>query len=420
MRIDVITLFPEFFEGPLKTGLIGKTLEEGRAEVAYVDPRTFTQDRHRTVDDAPYGGGAGMLMKPEPLAQAIRCARARGPGPVVLMSPQGRRPTQADLQRWSSAEHLILVAGRYEGYDERVRDLVDDEVTLGDFVLTGGEYGALTLIDGVLRLLPGTLGNADSSAGDSFSEGLLEHPHFTRPASFEGQPVPEVLRGGDHAKIEAWRRAQSLRRTRARRPDLLTRVGLSPEDRQALWSDSVERPAALTLAVQCRPDPQALADLADLAVSYGVDRVYAVAARGEQAELQVALEAAPQRSYATPLPPPKRRKPAHPRIERRPGDLIEVLPSFDALTGDPKNHVVATTRFCGVQGSVLDPVALRQPAPDGARWVLAVGPELVSAKGIRSNGVQAVLAPLRVGTRHAGFSQVLLAAIHLDRVFGEA
>lgn len=419
MRIDVVTLFPTFFDGPLSTGLVGKTLAEGRAQVGCVDPRAFTQDRHRTVDDAPYGGGAGMLMKPEPLAQAIRAALARGQGGrVLLMSPQGRRPTQADLQTWAQLDHLVLVAGRYEGYDERIRALVDDEVSLGDFVLTGGEYAALTLIDGVLRLRPGTLGNTESSETDSFSEGLLEHPHYTRPPEFEGQAVPEVLRSGDHARIATWRRAQALLRTRQRRPDLLSRVALTPADREVLWQTPPPAPP-LGLAVRCRPDPEALADLADLAASYGLSRVWAVAGKDQLTVMQAALQGAPQRRYSVPHLPKKRRRDIPAPLVRAPQSTIQVIEGFEPLAEDPELALVAGGSHLVVCPLHIEPQAMAQPRSDGRLWVLAVGPELLSARGDPLEGLVGALGPIRVGTRSAGFTQMQRAAIHLDRVLGE-
>ncbi|MBX2813200.1 MAG: tRNA (guanosine(37)-N1)-methyltransferase TrmD [Myxococcales bacterium] len=236
-QFDLITLFPEFFFGPLTTGLVGRVVREQGVEVRYINPRQFASDRHRTVDDAPYGGGAGMVMKVGPLAQAIHVARSRGPGPVVMLTPQGQPLNQEDLQRWGRSHHLTLVCGRYEGFDERVRLQVDEEISLGDFVLTGGEYGASTIIDGIVRLLPGTLGNELSAAGDSFADGLLEYPQYTRPETYDQSTVPEVLLSGNHARIRAWRSAMQHRRTRERRPDLLEGVIVAEgEDFESLLS----------------------------------------------------------------------------------------------------------------------------------------------------------------------------------------
>ena len=238
MKFTVISLFPEFFESPLRSGLLGKALQGGRLEVRFINPRDFAGDAHQTVDDAPYGGGPGMVMKPEPLVRSIRAAES---GPVVMLTPQGRPLAQADLRAFADEPHLSLVSGRYEGFDERVRRYVSDEVSIGDYVLTGGEYGALAIIDGVARLLPGVLGNAESPRDDSFTEGRLEYPHYTRPAVFEGLEVPEVLRSGDHARIAAWRRFQSLQRTAVRRPDLFERLHLTEADRKTLEQANCEK-----------------------------------------------------------------------------------------------------------------------------------------------------------------------------------
>ena len=223
LSVEVLTLFPRMIAGPLDESILGKARERGLLRVQVTDIREFAEGKHRVTDDVPYGGGAGMVMKPEPLVAAIESAKAREPGArVILMSPQGRRFDQAKAQELSQREKLVLVCGRYEGVDERVLQYVDEELSLGDFVITGGEFAALAVIDAVARLVPGVLGNADSPMSESFAgEGLLEGPQYTRPPEFRGEKVPEVLLSGDHAKIAAWRREQALNRTRDRRPDLL-------------------------------------------------------------------------------------------------------------------------------------------------------------------------------------------------------
>lgn len=220
MRITVVTLFPEFFPGPLGAGIVGRALSEGRAAVDTVDLRQFGIGAYRQVDDAPFGGGPGMVMMIEPLAQALEPLAGTH---RVLLTPAGAPLTQDTLDRWAGLDALTLVCGRYEGIDERVAEhLVDEEVSLGDFVLAGGEVAALAIIEGVVRLLPGVVNNPDSTVSESFrGDGLLEEPQYTRPAEFRGWAVPDVLLSGDHARIAAWRREQRLRRTRERRPDLL-------------------------------------------------------------------------------------------------------------------------------------------------------------------------------------------------------
>ena len=220
LSVEVLTLFPRMVAAPLEESILGKARAAGLLRVQVTDIREFAEGKHRVTDDVPYGGGAGMVMKPEPLVAAIESAKQRDPSArVVLMSPQGRKFDQRVAQELPA--ELILVCGRYEGVDERVMDWIDDEISLGDFVLTGGELAALAIIDTMARLVPGVLGNAESALSESFTEGLLEGPQYTRPPEFRGRKVPEVLLSGDHAKIAAWRREQSLQRTRSRRPDLL-------------------------------------------------------------------------------------------------------------------------------------------------------------------------------------------------------
>ena len=235
MRLTVLTLFPGMFEGPLSSSLLGKAVEAGLLDVALVDPRGFSTDRHRTVDDVPFGGGDGMVMKPEPIVAAIEhVRRTREPDRVLLLSPQGRPFSQAVAGELAQLGGLALVCGRYEGFDERIRSHVDGELSVGDYVLSGGEPAAWVVIDALARLVPGVVGNAGSLTEESFQGGLLEYPQYTRPREFRGKRVPEILLSGDHARIARWRRQQALRRTRERRPELLARLALSEEDRALL------------------------------------------------------------------------------------------------------------------------------------------------------------------------------------------
>jgi tRNA (guanine37-N1)-methyltransferase len=233
VRFTVLSLFPEVFDSIRAASLFGKAVEAGLLEVRPVDFRDFSEDRHRSVDDAPFGGGAGMVLRVEPLARALDAVRTDDPGVhVVLLSPQGRLLTQARVRELAGRAHLALVCGRYEGVDERVRGLVDEELSVGDYVLSGGEPAAWVLMDAVSRLVPGVLGKPESTVEESHSRpGLLEYPHYTRPRVFRGQAVPEVLLSGDHAAIARWRRRQAVLRTRARRPELLARAELGPEER---------------------------------------------------------------------------------------------------------------------------------------------------------------------------------------------
>ena len=221
MKIDVLTLFPGMFPGPLDESIIKRACESGRLRLGIRDLRDYTHARHRKVDDRPFGGGPGMLMKPEPLFEAVEALRGEKTR-VILTSPAGRPFRQEIAQELAGEEHLLLVCGSYEGFDERVREcLADDELSIGDYVLTNGALPAMVSIDAVTRLLPGVLGDDESSVDESFSDGLLEYPQYTRPAEFRGMSVPEVLLSGDHAAIERWRREQARMRTGQRRPDLL-------------------------------------------------------------------------------------------------------------------------------------------------------------------------------------------------------
>ncbi len=232
MRIDIVSIFPEMFGGPFGASIIKRAVDAGLVEIALHDLRDWTDDRHRTVDDAPYGGGAGMVMRVEPWFRAVESLRESEPrGRTVLMTPQGKPFTQAVAAEFAQEDRLILCAARYEGIDERVREhLIDDELSIGDFVVSGGEVPAMVVVDAVVRLLPGALGSADSIVEESFNDDLLEYPHYTRPAEFRGWPVPEVLLGGNHAEIAAWRRGQRIRRTADRRPDLLARADVSQDE----------------------------------------------------------------------------------------------------------------------------------------------------------------------------------------------
>ncbi len=242
MRVDVFSIFPEWFAGPLDASLLGRARADGRLDVRVHDPRGFTTDRHRSVDDAPYGGGAGMVMAPGPLFDAVEAVDP--PRPLLLLSAAGRRFDQAFAHELAAGDGFSLVCGRYEGVDQRVADhLCDDELSIGDFVVAGGEVAAAVVIDAVTRLLPGVMGNDDSAGEESFAAGLLEYPQYTRPPEFRGHAVPEVLRSGDHARIARWRRAQSLRRTLARRPDLLGDRPLSGADEALLRELPDEFPA---------------------------------------------------------------------------------------------------------------------------------------------------------------------------------
>jgi len=242
MRFDILTLFPPIFVSPLQESILKRAIDAGRLTVAVHNIRDYAVDKHHITDDAPYGGGGGMVMKPEPIFAAVEAVLDRDPvaravlhPPIVLLTPQGRLFTQAVAHELAAHDWIVLICGRYEGVDERVRQfLVSEEISVGDYVLTGGELAALVVVDAVTRLLPGVLGDPGATLDDSHSDGLLEYPHYTRPADFQGHTVPDVLVSGHHADVARWRREQSLRRTWQRRPDLLAKARLTQADREFL------------------------------------------------------------------------------------------------------------------------------------------------------------------------------------------
>jgi tRNA (guanine37-N1)-methyltransferase len=236
MKFDILTLFPKMFSSPFQESILGKAVEKGLIQIRTINIRDFTLDKHQVVDDTPYGGGQGMVMKGEPIARAIEWVKSQNPSVwTIFLTPQGKPFNQKMAQELSCRSHLILLCGRYEGIDERVRKLfADEEISIGDYVLTGGELAAMVLMDAVSRLLPGVLGSDRSAEEDSFFQSLLEYPQYTRPPNFRGMDVPEVLLSGNHAAISRWRRTEALRRTWMRRPDLLEKARLSNEDRELL------------------------------------------------------------------------------------------------------------------------------------------------------------------------------------------
>jgi tRNA (guanine37-N1)-methyltransferase len=235
MKAEILTLFPGMITGYASESILGKAAAKGLLTITATDIREYAAGKHRVTDDSPYGGGAGMVMKVEPLVGAIEAAKGRLPeARVILLSPRGATFTQEKARTIAAAGSVILVCGRYEGVDERALSVIDEELSLGDFVLTGGELGALIVVDAVARLIPGVLGNVDSAVTESFESGLLEHPHYTRPPEFRGQGVPEVLQSGDHARIEKWRRWHSLQLTKQRRPDLFAKLELTKQDHKLL------------------------------------------------------------------------------------------------------------------------------------------------------------------------------------------
>lgn len=247
MKIDILTLFPNMFEGPLTESIVGKAAERGIVVIETLNFRDYADNKHKTVDDYPFGGGAGMLLKVQPIADALEDVERKAPGTkkrIILVDPAGKQFDQKMAEEFSHEEHLVFVCGHYEGYDERIKSRVTDEVSIGDFILTGGELGAMVMIDAVVRLLPDALGNAQSNQTDSFSTGLLEHPQYTRPRDFRGEEVPEVLFSGNHAKIAEWQAKESLRKTWERRPDMLEKLELTKQQQKWLREFQAENAAA--------------------------------------------------------------------------------------------------------------------------------------------------------------------------------
>lgn len=240
MNINVLSLFPEMFTGVFGSSILKKAQENNLVHLNVIDIREFSDNKHKQVDDYPYGGGAGMVLKPEPMFKAVETiTEGRNPR-IILMCPQGERFTQKKAEELAKEKELVFLCGHYEGYDERIREhLVTDEISIGDFVLTGGELPAMVIIDAVVRLIPGVLGQEASHVHDSFSTGLLEHPHYTRPSDFRGMKVPDVLLSGNHSKIEEWREQQSLKRTFERRPDLLEKIELT--EKQKAYIESLKQ-----------------------------------------------------------------------------------------------------------------------------------------------------------------------------------
>jgi tRNA (guanine37-N1)-methyltransferase len=244
MKFDIVTIFPRMFEAPLAEGIVARAIARGLVDLRIHDLRIFTEDRHRTVDDVPFGGGPGMVLKVKPLVDAVEAiGRARGtPTAVVITSPQGRLFSQEHAARLSTLDHVVVICGRYEGVDERVRErLSAEELSIGDYVLTGGELPAMVMLDAVARLIPGAVGDEQSVESESFTRGLLDFPHYTRPADFGGSKVPVVLLSGHHGEIRRWRKREALRRTLERRPDLLARAELDDEERALLRELNEER-----------------------------------------------------------------------------------------------------------------------------------------------------------------------------------
>lgn len=423
---EIISLFPEMFRSVLEGSLLGKAIARGLVEAHCTDPRQWGLGRHRSVDDTPYGGGAGMVMRPEPLVAAIEhVEHERGPAHKVLLTPTGRPIDRAAIARLATQPRLLLVCGRYEGVDERVSAFVDEELSLGDFVLTGGELAAMAVIDACARRLPGVLGNEESPIDESFEQGLLEHPQYTRPPEFRGLAVPELLLSGDHARVRAWRRREALCRTRARRPDLWARHRRSTEDHALLDEPDVDRvpPAARAYAALVHHpvldrDGQIITtaltnlDLHDLARSC---RTYGLAG------FRVVTPIAAQRALAERILGEWRNEGVE-RNDHRREALSRV--AVDASVEDSIAAIVAATHqrplvvATSARETTRTPITYAELATASGRPLLLLFGTGWGLADAVLDRVDRVLPPIRGAADFNHLSVRSAAAIVLDRVFG--
>jgi tRNA (guanine37-N1)-methyltransferase len=420
MRFGVVTIFPEIFESFLKVSLVGKAVAAGRVRVELVDPRDFTADRHHSVDDAPFGGGSGMVMKPEPVVSALETL----PGfHRVLLTPQGEPVSQGLLQALLRRERVALVCGRYEGFDERIREHVDREVSLGDFVLNGGEVAAMAIIDGVARLVPGVVGNAASLASESHAEGLLEYPQYTRPRDFRGSEVPRVLLGGDHEEVRRWRRTRSLERTRRRRPDLWRRFTPGEEDLTLLHDQPLARRSYVALLHHPVHDRSGqivttaitnldLHDIARSCRTYGLAGYFVVIFLTSQQELASRIVEHWRTGHGA-THNPKRREALG--LMQVAADLDEVVARILDLEG--RRPLLVVTSAVRRPGQVDRRTLLDRATAEGAPLLLVLGTGWGLAPAALEAGDLA-LEPIEGQPNYNHLSVRSAAAILLDRLFG--
>ncbi|MFH1132820.1 MAG: tRNA (guanosine(37)-N1)-methyltransferase TrmD [Pseudomonadota bacterium] len=416
MQFYVVTIFPEIFDSFLATSLVGKALESGLIKINMVDPRDFTSNRHRTVDDTPFGGGDGMVMKPEPIVAALESIPGqRSDVHRILLSPQGETLKQKHLLELQAHGNVVLVCGRYEGFDERIRDFVDQELSLGDFVLNGGEVGAMAVIDGVARLEPGVIGNQDSLSNESFSEGLLEYPQYTRPRSFRDLEVPDVLLSGDHEKIKNWRQVQMQKRTRERRPDLWARHesavlgSLALRTYVALLHHPVyDRGGRVVTTAITNLD---LHDIARSTRTYGLAGYFVVTPLASQRDLAMRILAHWDKGYGA----------TYNEMRRDALSLVHVASDLqDAIARVEKAHgcrpfVVATS--AKTQQGRLSQTELLSKLGSAQPVIILMG----TGWGLTHETIEAAdacLAPLSAGMGYNHLSVRSAAAILLDRFFG--
>ncbi len=422
LNFTVITLFPPMFESPLGHSILKKAQEKGLISVRLVNPRDYTTDKHRTTDDSPYGGGQGMVMKPEPLVAAIEDVKKKLNRPrVILLSPGGKLFDQAEAQRLSRETELVLVCGRYEGIDERVKAFVDEELSVGDYTLSGGELAAMVVIDAVARLIPGVLGNLKSPEEESFAEGLLEYPQYTRPEEFRGMKVPDLLLSGDHERIQSWRRGMSLKLTSERRPDLFSEARLSPEEKQnfrgamgRLYIALLHHPVydkngeVVTTAVTNMD----IHDIARSARTYGVRRFYVVTPVKALQKLALKIIAHWEEGYGSQYNHTRKEALALARVK---DTLDDAILDVEQECGGKPQRVVTTARPGGNRTSFAE--LRKMLREDSAPFLLLLGTGWGLTDAVLAQS-DYILEPIEGGTNYNHLSVRSAAAIILDRLLG--
>lgn len=423
LQFTVITIFPEMFASPLGHSILKKAQEKGLISVRTVDLRDYATDRHRTTDDSPYGGGQGMVMKPEPLVAAIEDARKKLANPrVVLLAPQGRLFTQEQAARLAQEKELVLICGRYEGIDERVKGFVDEELSIGDYTLSGGEPAAVVVIDAVTRLIPGVLGNEKSSQEESFADGLLEYPHYTRPEEFRGMKVPEVLLSGDHDKVRNWRRQKSLELTRRRRPDLFHKAPLAAEERGSLAAGASRLCMALLhypvydkngQVVTTAVTNMDIHDIARSARTYGVPRFYVVTPVKALQKLALKILSHWEQGYGSEYNQTRKEALAVVRLK---DTLDDVMLDVEREYGSKPKLVVTSARPGGKRTSFLELRDMLIKSDQPFLLLLGTGWGLTDTILAQSDYL---LEPIDGGTDYNHLAVRSAAAIFLDRLLGK-
>ena len=422
LDFTVITLFPPMFTSPLSHSILKKAQEKGLISVRLVDPRDFTSDRHRTTDDYPYGGGQGMVMKPEPLVAAIEDVKKKLKRPrVILLSPQGKLFDQAEAQRLSRENELVLISGRYEGVDERVKAFVDEELSVGDYTLSGGELAAMVVIDAVARLIPGVLGNLKSPEEESFTDGLLEYPQYTRPEEFRGMRVPEVLLSGDHERVNTWRREMSLKLTRERRPNLLSKARVSAQEK-TIFSSAMGRLYIALLhypvydkngeVVTTAVTNMDIHDIARSARTYGVRRFYVVTPVKALQKLALKIIAHWEEGYGSQYNHTRKEALALARVK---DTLDDAILDVEQECGGKPQRVVTTARPGGNRTSFAE--LRKMLREDSAPFLLLLGTGWGLTDAVLAQS-DYILEPIEGGTNYNHLSVRSAAAIILDRLLG--